>query len=134
MNMALQSSPNSKSPSASAGHKRVCLMKLGGEAGAIELVGIQAPGGWAFRVETDESPLSSLLDEDDQIEIPERPWVATWREALKQLDCYPWHQLYVLHVAQDFRGKVFKALKAREKKGLEIPWIDWHPALGAGVE
>lgn len=114
--------------SAGGDEKRI-IIRLGCEGGALTLVGVQIATGWTFRVESDESTLSSLLDDDDQIEVLERPWVNTWRSALKQLDQYPWPQLKPIEVHADFRAKVQKALRTRQKKGMAIAWQDWSLAL-----
>ena len=76
-----------------------------------------------------------LLDEEGQIdEVLVRPWVATWRSALKQLDAYPWTQLYPLVVHLEFRDRVFKALQTRQKKGLGIDWDLWGNVLDICIE
>jgi ADP-ribose pyrophosphatase YjhB (NUDIX family) len=112
------------------GGEKCRIVGLASEAGELALVGIQTDAEWKFRVETDESALSDLLEEDDQIEVPERPWVDTWRSALKQLDFYPWPQLHPLDVHEDFRDRVLKALQTRQKKGLSVDWGQWGKLLG----
>ena len=66
--------------------------------------------------------------------MPERPWVATWRSALKQLDAYPWTQLYPLAVHPEFGDRVFKALQTRKKKGFAIDWDQWGNVLNIEIE
>ena len=110
---------------ASTGGKQVILM-VGSEGGSLTLYGIQSPEGWQFKVETSEA---ALVDDEDVPDIPERPWVATWRSALKQLDAYPWMQLYPLEVHPLFSDKVAKALQARQKKDLVIDWDQWNHVL-----
>jgi hypothetical protein len=110
------------------------ILRVGGEGGELTLAGIQNEGAWQFRVETDESASNDLLDDEGPIdEVLDRPWVATWRSALKQLDAYPWTQLYPLAVHLDFRDRVFKALQTRQKKGLGIDWDLWGTVLGIDI-
>jgi hypothetical protein len=73
--------------------------------------------------------LSDPLDKDDQVVVPERPWVDNWPAALVQLDKYPWPQLFPLEIHPEFRDQVFKALKAHEKSGLDVNWTTWHGVL-----
>lgn len=108
-----------------AGGKQV-IVEVGSEGGSLKLYGIQSPEGWQFKVETSES---ALVDDEDESDMPERPWVATWRSALKQLDGYPWTQLYALAVHPDFRDRVFKALQSRHKKEPVIDWVRWNQVL-----
>lgn len=110
-------------------NEKHCIVKLAGEGGEIGLFGIRAIEGWMFRVECDESALSDLIDNDDSISVVERPWVSTWRSALRQLDAYPWMQMQPLEVHSDFCSKVRKALQIRQKKGMVIPWDEWQGVL-----
>ncbi len=112
-----------------AGGKQV-IVEVGAEGGSMTLYGIQSPDGWQLRVETNEA---ALLDEGDMADLPERPWVGTWRSALKQLDTYPWTQLYPLKVHPEFSDRVLKALQTRSKKGLFIDWDQWGNVLGVTV-
>lgn len=107
------------------------IVEVGSEGGSLSLYGIQSPEGWQFKVETSEA---ALVDDENDPGMPERPWVATWRSALKQLDGYPWTQLYPLSVHPDFRDKVFKALQTRKKKGLVIDWDQWGNVLNIFVD
>lgn len=66
--------------------------------------------------------------------MPGRPWVATWRSALKQLDAYAWPQLYPLAVHPEFGDRVFKALQTRKKKGFAIDWDQWGNVLNIEIE
>ncbi len=115
---------------ADAGGKQV-IVEVGSEGGSLTLYGIQSPEGWRFKVETSEA---ALVDDEDEPDMLERPWVATWRSALKQLDGYSWTQLYPLAVHSDFREKVFKALQTRKKKGLVIDWDQWGNVLNIIVD
>lgn len=114
---------------AGTGGKQV-IVKVGCEGGSFTLYGIQAPNGWQFRAETNEAV---LIDDEDLSEPAERPWVKTWRSALKQLDSYPWTQLYPVTVHPEFRQRVFKALQTRNKKGVPIDWGQWGDALDVFV-
>lgn len=114
---------------AGTGGKQV-IVKVGCEGGSFTLYGIQSPNGWQFRAETNEAV---LIDDEDMSEPAERPWVKTWRSALKQLDAYPWTQLCPVTVHPEFRQRVFKALQTRNKKGLSIDWWQWGDALGVYV-
>lgn len=119
---------------AAAGNdEKLTIVRLGIEGGELALVGIQTDTGWRFRVETNEATLSGLLDEDDQVEFVERPWVENWRSALKQLDSYPWPQLYALDVHEEFRQRVLKALQMRQKKGVPVEWDQWGKVLGKKI-
>lgn len=115
---------------AAAGGKQV-ILEVGSEGGSLTLYGIQSLEGWQFKVETSEA---ALVDDEDMPDMPERPWVGTWRSALKQLDGYSWTQLFPLSVHQDFRDKVFKALQTRKKKGLPIAWDQWGNVLNMEIE
>ncbi|MBY4595901.1 hypothetical protein [Ottowia caeni] len=115
---------------AEAGGKQI-IVEVGSEGGSVTLHGVQSPEGWQFKVRTSEA---ALVDDEHMPDIPERPWVATWRSALKQLDGYPWTQLYPLAVHPDFRDKVFKALQTRKKKGLAIDWDQWGNVLNIFVD
>lgn len=115
---------------AAAGGKQV-ILEVRSEGGSMTLYGIQSPAGWQFKVETSEA---ALVDDEDMPDMPERPWVATWRSALKQLDAHPWTQLYPLAVHPEFGDRVFKALQTRKKKGLVIDWDQWGNVLNMEIE
>lgn len=134
---AIREAPQTHPVSSAADNQKHRIVLIGAEGGEIALVGVKIDTGWKFRIETAESTASVLLDKDDHIVMPERPWVATWRAALKQLDDYPWPQLFPLEIHPEFRDQVLKALKAREQKGLDVDWASWHGAnradkLGSG--
>ena len=126
---AIREAPQTHPVSSVADNRKHRIVVIGAEGGEIALVGVKIDTGWKFRIETAESTASVLLDKDDHIVMPERPWVATWRAALKQLDDYPWPQLFPLEIHPEFRDQVLKALKAREQKGLDVDWASWHGAL-----
>lgn len=107
----------------------VCIVRLGGEGGEIRLLGIPTGASWKFRVEVEQTALFDLIDDGDPLSVVERPWVSTWRSALKQLDTYPWVQLQPLEVHENFVSKVHQALQTRRKKGLSIPWDEWLGVL-----
>lgn len=109
----------------STGDKQA-IVELGAEGGSVLLYGTESPAGWTFRV---ESTAVDLLNEEDDVALIERPWVVTWRAALKQLDTYPWTQLVPLSVHPDFRIRVMKALQSRQKKGVPVEWNHWAEAL-----
>jgi hypothetical protein len=115
--------------SPAAGNQKRTILLVGAEGGELALVGVKIDTKGNFRVETDESTLSDPLDKDDQVVVPERPWVDNWRAALVQLDKYPWPQLFPLEIHPEFRDQVFKALKAHEKSGLDVNWTTWHGVL-----
>ena len=112
------------------GNGKHIILRVGAEGGSITLVGLYTEVGWQLRVVTSESALQAFADENP-IAIADWPWVATWRSALKQLDVYPWTELYPLAVNHEFRDRVLKALQARQKMnpGLCISWEDWHAVL-----
>ncbi|MFC7433145.1 hypothetical protein ACFQNJ_01320 [Hydrogenophaga bisanensis] len=95
------------------------------------LYGMESPARWAFRV---ESTAVDLLEEEDDVELIERPWVVTWRAALKQLDMYPRTQLAPLSVHPDFRTRVMKALQTRQEKGVPVGWNQWSEALKIDID
>lgn len=105
---------------------RQVIVMVGCEGGSLTLQGIQSPEGWKFRAETNES---ALVDDDIPPFLNNRPWVGTWREALKQLDRYAWPRFYPIAVHPEFRDKVINALRARQKKGVEIFWPRWRKVL-----
>lgn len=113
-------------PVASCSESKQVIVEVGAEGGSLTLYGMKSPEGWQFRLESSEG---GLLDEEDMLDVPQRPWVGTWRSALKQLDSYPWTQLWPLSVHPEFQVKVLKALQTREKKGLVIEWDNWRRVL-----
>lgn len=117
-------------PVVSSKEGKQVIVEVGAEGGSLTLYGMQSPDGWQFRAETNEA----ALDDGDTPDLPERPWVATWRSALKQLDAYPWTQLYPLKVHPEFSDRVFKALQTRKKKGLAIDWDQWGHVLNIFVD
>lgn len=112
------------------GGKQV-IVGVGADGGSLTLYGIQSQDGWQFRVESDEG---ALVDEGGNSGIPERPWVTTWRSALKQLDAYPWVELYPLMVHPEFSQRVFRALQTRKKKGFVIEWEQWNTVLNLFID
>jgi len=98
---------------ADAGGKQV-IVEVGSEGGSLTLYGIQSAEGWRFRAETNEA---ALVDDEDMPDHPERPWVETWRSALKQLDGYPWTQLYPLEVHPESGTRSSRLCKPERKKG-----------------
>lgn len=112
-------------PVSSGTQAKQVIVKVEGEGGSLTLYGNQSADGWQFRTEANEA---ALLDDEVQ-ELPERPWVGTWRGALKQLDAYPWTQFHALAVHPEFRDRVFKALQTRKKKGLVVDWGQWGGVL-----
>lgn len=117
-------------PVVSSKEGKQVIVEVGAEGGSLTLYGMQSPDGWQFRAETNEA----ALDDGDTPDLPERPWVATWRSALKQLDAYPWTQLYPLKVHPEFSDRVFKVLQTRKKKGLAIDWDQWGHVLNIFVD
>lgn len=113
-------------PVAGAGEKQQVILEVGVEGGSLMLYGIESSEGWQFRVEASEP---TLVAQEVMFELAEQPWVVTWRSALKQLDAYLWTQLHAQKVHPEFRDRVYKALKARQKKGLIIDWGQWGAVL-----
>lgn len=107
------------------------IILVGAEGGVVELRGVQTLAGWRFRVHTDEALLLALSEADASAETRKRPWVGTWRDALKQLDAYPWPHLYPLEVHPEFRRRVRRALRQRAGDGDAINWTVWNSLLGA---
>ena len=117
------------SVTAESNNKKHCILGLASEGGQIKLVGIQKGPQWIFRVEVGDLTLSHLIDESEEIKVPVRPWVTTWRSALKQLDNYPWPQWQPYDAHPMFRERVIRALKVRQKKGITISWSQWKAVL-----
>ena len=89
------------------------LLAVGCEGGRVALVGVEHAVTWQFRVESDDSTLNGFLDEDDRLArdadrgvTTGPPWVASWDEALEQLDQNPWPHLYPLEVHPGFRDLI----------------------------
>lgn len=118
-------------PVAGSSGEKQAIVELGAEGGSLLLYGIESPAGWSFRV---ESTAVELFDEEDDVALIERPWVVTWRAALKQLDTNPWTQLVPLSVHPDFRNRVVKALQTRQKKGVSVDWSQWREALKIDID
>jgi hypothetical protein len=110
------------------GNKQV-ILAVGGEGGSINLVRLETAEGWAFRVETDEFALIDLLDDGDQYVPPDRPWVASWSEALGQLDQYPWAYLFPVSAHIEFRGQIKTALAERLTPADREEWDQWAAVL-----
>jgi hypothetical protein len=116
---------------AGADEKQV-LLEVGADGRSVMLYGIESSEGWQFRAEASGPTL--VAQQVAMFELPEQPWVVTWRSALKQLDAYSWTQLHAQKVHPEFRGRVYKALKARQKKGLIIDWGQWGAVLDIYVD
>lgn len=102
------------------------ILEVASESGQLTLCGIQSPSGWQFRIEAHTASQPVI---EDISKPSHRPWVDTLRSALKQLDTYHWTQLQAVAVHPEFRERVFKALKTRQKKGLIIDWERWADVL-----
>jgi len=105
------------------------IMTLGAEGGSINLVGIRTGSNWEFRIETSDEIW--MLADDDAYIPPAYPWVATWAEALAELDRYPWAQLYPVHVHPEFRAAVAEDLQKKKSMGGRIKWSNWDLVLGS---
>jgi hypothetical protein len=111
------------------GNKQV-ILAVGGEGGDIKLIGMETAAGWMFHAETDSSGLSALLDdEEDRYVPPERPWVASWAEAIDQLDQYPWAYLFPTSAHIEFRGQIKAALAERLTPSDREEWDRWGAVL-----
>ena len=104
------------------------ILRVGSEGGELMLVGIQSGKTWRYCVTRDESTLYSLMEEDQPAEVDAAQWTSVWRNAMKQLDQYPWTELYPLAVHADFRERIVKALKVKEKK-MPVDWQRWCRVL-----
>jgi 8-oxo-dGTP pyrophosphatase MutT (NUDIX family) len=111
------------------------LIQSGVEGGCISLMGKQVDGSWLFRVETNESGMLSMLNDDDREDLAplasrtSPSWIKTWRGALKALDKYPWQNFYPLTVHPAFKAKVMTALKRRLPVADEHQWSCWNSRL-----
>ena len=86
------------------------ILEVGADGGSITLLGVESNGAWQFKVTTGEAALVDDVDTDD---LPQRPWVTSWEDALTQLDRYQWARLYPLSVHPDFRTRIMNAVKDR---------------------
>jgi|GEM_PF-206345 len=117
-------------PIATGAEVKKVIVEVCSEGGSLTLAGIEFSEGWKFRVETNEA----ALEDGDMTDSPERPWVRTWRSALKQMDAYPWTQLHAVKVHPEFCDRVFNALQTRKKKGIPIDWNQWGNALNILID
>lgn len=116
-------------PIATRAEDKKVIVEVYSEGGSLTLAGIQYADGCQFRVEANESALDDVMPNS-----PERPWVRTWRSALKQLDAYPWTQRHAVKVHPEFCDRVFNALQTRMKKGIDIDWDQWGSVLNILVD
>lgn len=119
--------------SADVNAQEVTILRVGGEGGCLELVGVQDCTGWRFQARTNETALlDDLLDEDDASyfqSLPPRPWVRSWHEALDQLESYPWRELSPQYVEPAFRGQINDALRTSTRQVEAIDWERWTTIL-----
>jgi len=109
------------------GAEEVTILRVLGSSGSLELVGVQDHTGWRFQVRTNEA---ALLDEDDDLYVPPRPWVRSWHEALDQLETYPWRVLIPDYVEPAFRAQIVQAMRASTTQSDAIDWKRWDIVLG----
>lgn len=102
--------------------KKEIILRVGAEGGTLTLFRRLSDSSWQFHVETDETALLDLLDEDDRQGLSkiERPWVSDWLAAVAQLDEYQWFELTPLHIHPDYRQPIRAAVCER--------WQDQKPA------
>ncbi len=94
------------------GSATLVVMAVGAEGGSLRLVGRLTSGGWRYRYTlVDQS--AGWLDEGDAESCRQSPWVDSWRDALAQLDRYPWARLHPMTVHPAFTTRVLDAARRR---------------------
>jgi hypothetical protein len=94
------------------------VLKIGTEGGTLSIQRFRAPGGiWKFIFITDESTMSDFLEEDDQIDLVKKyPPVDTFKEAIQLMNNYPWHEMHVVTIHQDY----IEAVQSEKQKKRNI--------------
>lgn len=98
------------------------ILEVGAEGGSISLVCRKGPAGSEYRVQTSEA---ALHEDDPDLAVPMRPWVASWNEAIAQLDNYPWTRLKPLMVSREFSKRIVDEVKERCSEG-GAEWKVWE--------
>lgn len=95
-------------------NKRQLLLISGVEGGGVTLYGERTELGWRFfSTFVDQTPFM-LADDEDQREIRrETRATESWDEALDLLDDLGWLRLPAIMVHQEFRQKVWDAVRKR---------------------
>ena len=94
------------------GSAPIVVMAVGAEGGSLRLFGQRTTGGWRYRYTlVDQS--AAWLDEGDAESRRQSPWVDSWRDALAQLDRYPWARLHPMTVHPAFTTRVLDAARRR---------------------
>lgn len=89
------------------------ILEVGAEGGSITLEGHRpGDGEWRFRVRTNESALLDLLGEEDHdaVAAPTQASWASWSEAMRKLNTYPWPRLYPLTIHPEFADRILAAV------------------------
>jgi hypothetical protein len=114
------------------------ILELGGEGGSIMLFGnMDAAGKWEFWMQTDETAMSELLDEEDVRGlgslVKTSPVVFSLSEVFTLLDTHPsWRSLTPVQVNPEFR---FAILHEVQKRGTPEEVASWSAnALFHSVE
>jgi hypothetical protein len=90
----------------------IVVIGVGAEGGRLSLIGQPLTNGWRYRY-TSLDQSAAWLEDGDDISRRQSPWVQTWRDALAQLDRYPWARLAPLAVHPAFRTRVLDAVRRR---------------------
>jgi hypothetical protein len=118
----------------------VVLLQVGAAGGSVTLVGRKAGATtWQFvRITVDQS--EDLLGEaDGKVPGPPAPtaleWVASWDEALRLMDRYPWARLHPVAVHPEFVERVRVAVGERlagepQHRSVERERGQWERLLG----
>ena len=123
----------------------VVILKVGAAGGSVTLVGRKAGATtWQFaRITVDHS--GDMLGEEVS-KAPGPPqrtsleWVASWEEALRLLDRYPWARLHPVAVHPEFVERVRAAVEERlarepQHRSVERERGQWERLLGrSGIQ
>lgn len=107
------------------GYCASALLQLEGDGSEICIVGHWSSDGWEFKLETGSNRFSAI---EETAKPPPETLIASWRMALKKLDCYPWCQLTPVSVHPEFQDRVWQARQRRTTKAGDIgriaAWVD----------
>ena len=94
------------------GSDPLVVMAVGAEGGSLRLVAQRTTVGWRYRY-TLVDQCAAWLEEGDAESRRQSPWVDSWRDALAQLDRYPWARLHPIDVHPAFTTRVLDAARRR---------------------
>ena len=96
------------------GAMKEVLLEVGTEGGTLSIQRFRAPEGtWKFVFTADESSMADFLNEEDQIDLVKKyPPVDTFEEAMRLMNKYPWHEMHLITVHQEY----VEAIQSEKKK------------------